>query len=355
MSEYKRLKPFSSGLFMGGLGELVVRRISDAEKNGFVFLSRVDKDYGEYLHTVCSNKSRFQFHHMRVGNVKCRVCMLERFAIEARLHGYEFIEQGANKNTANYKHLDCGQISNFQLIHMRVGNVVCHHCIISNRKEFAKTQGYDWLSSINKNTDQYRHIDCGRISNYSPFGMRIGSVCCKHCQEDRYLSEALEHGYEWLERAGGTLSRYKHISCGFVQTKQLDAMRKGRISCANCEGSWYTKKSTLYLIEITDNDFSWLKLGISGNIKRRLQRYGLPKSSTVLPVCQIQYGSGEEAIFIENKLHKMFEKYCLPKDKMMCFMDNGFTECYDIVCKDSLMEEIKIMGGIVSCQQKELN
>jgi hypothetical protein len=72
-----------------------------------------------------------------------------------------------------------------------------------------------------------------------------------------------------------------HKSCGCVQKKQLDAMRQGAVRCNNCEESWYTRKSGVYLLEIEYDGLSWLKLGLARNVKKRSKQYGLPESASV--------------------------------------------------------------------------
>ena len=352
MQEYKRLKPFAKGLFTGLVGELNMRRIEDANRQGYVFVKNTVRNYADYRHIACGHVTAYQHHHMSVGNVKCRHCMIARFKAEALERGYEYVDQTVAKDEATYTHTACGRQSVFQIAHMRVGNIKCHHCKIDKWKSDAIPRGFEFVRQLSKNDSEYIHTACGRSSSYSPSLVEHGSICCRHCQEDRYKAEADAQGYEWLKRAGVMHSFYIHKSCGGVQKKRLDAVRHGAVSCTNCEESWYTRKSGVYLLEIEHDGLSWLKLGLARNVKKRSKQYWLPESTSVKELFFTDYQFGRDAVTVENLLHKQFESYAISPDAIKTLMKSGFTECYKMDCKELLLDELRRIKESNECQKK---
>lgn len=317
-------------------------RTSEANTRGYDLLSKISKDVGEYLHRECGSISKFQFGHMRSGNIKCRHCMRLRFEKESAKQGYSFIEQVNAGDEARYKHEICGNEGIFQIAHMRIGNIVCKFCKIIRWKSEANLTGFEWLRQVSKDSSEYKHTKCDRVSKF-----QMGSVPqkCPHCQEDKYKGNAFKHGYTWLKRHKGVKSLYSHNDCGHVQAKSLDNMRRGSVKCDFCESSWYTRNSTLYLIKIESNGDCWLKLGISRDTNKRTARYGLPKNCNTTLLDSVEYKTGQEAIAVENSLHKKYSEYGLKSEDMRKLMGNGFTECYKCCATNDLLREFQILKG----------
>ena len=341
MQEYKRLKPFQKGLFNDRKLLRSEQRKASATENGYTLLDELDGDNGRYWHNQCGTVLSKQFGNMRSGNVKCRNCMLEKFKGESLLQGYTFLEQVELGDEALYKCNRCNQESIFQISHVRAGNAKCKHCMIEAWKSEATSKGFTWLGQVSKDRSLYKHAFCGR-----ELEICMGSVPdkCRFCQEDRYKDDASRQGYEWIRRDRRVKSLYRHIKCGNTQTKALNDMRVGKVCCAFCGDNWYTKKSTIYLLKITLDDFSWLKLGIAQNVSKRIKTYGLKNACKIEVLFAKEFQSGKESVTIENYLHLKHSSRNLNSADMKFFMKNGFTECYSQCAEKDLLKDLSVLG-----------
>jgi hypothetical protein len=129
-------------------------------------------------------------------------------------------------------------------------------------------------------------------------------------------------------------------------------MRQGAVRCNNCEESWYTRTSGVYLLEIEYDGLSWLKLGLARNVKKRSKQYGLPESASVKELFFTDYQFGRDAVTVENLLHKQFESYAISPDAIKTLMKSGFTECYKMDCKELLLDELRRIKESNECQKK---
>lgn len=126
-----------------------------------------------------------------------------------------------------------------------------------------------------------------------------------------------------------------------ARLSKLSFSKDSSWQCNNCDESHFNKPSSVYLIMITNNDLSWLKLGYSKNLNFRLNSYGLSADASIRILAEKNFSKGVDALHFEKMLHCKFKKYRLDRVKMKeLHKHSGFTECYPIELLDNLVENI---------------
>lgn len=137
------------------------------------------------------------------------------------------------------------------------------------------------------------------------------------------------------------------LPCGCNKILRADHAEQGVWQCHNCTDNYYTLPSSLYLLEITYNGFTWLKLGFAKNIDVRVRSYGLPMGSRVSVLLSIPFDRGYECMCLEKEIHKEYKDWRLPPVNMKEYHRfNGQTECYTIVMKQILMLRLRRVNNV---------
>lgn len=248
----------------------------EANAHGWEWLSQIDSSFSLYRNLNCGHEQYCRMNNVRVGKVHCGECVLTKFKSEARLVGWQWLEQSSVKGYCLYRHNDCGHVQQNQMGHMRLGNVRCDRCQSTKLREEAETQGWTHIGQIDRRYGNYRHVSCGHQQQHASCNMRLGNVVCHGCGE-----------------------------------------------------SWVTKPSNMYLLRISVDDVCFLKLGIARDVGVRSGRYGLPERANIEIVRTIAYETGKEAYGQEMRIHKTVTDHpAVTRYNASRFMVNGFTECY---------------------------
>lgn len=130
--------------------------------------------------------------------------------------------------------------------------------------------------------------------------------------------------------------------CGHETDFEVTHVRRKSFNCPNCSEGRYSKESNLYVVKISINEDSWLKVGIAKDVGVRVQGYGLPNGSHVETILVKPFKTGREAIKVEKALHKTLKgiRECSTKMKEI-LTSSGFTECYSIDHYKTIMKHIE--------------
>lgn len=186
---------------------------------------------------------------------------------------------------------------------------------------------------------KYRHINCKHIENLIPANVRAKQVACKICVFEKHTKEAADQGLKILRKFNTTSYNYL-LPCQHEQSIHISAVRTGEWMCRECNESYFSKPSQLYLLRLEAGGFSWLKMGYTNNLKVRVRSYKLSPSVEVKVIKLVNLSSGREAIHLEQKLHSKYFNYRLnPGSMKRHHKQDGYTECYPVSMIYCLLDE----------------
>lgn len=201
---------------------------------------------------------------------------------------------------------------------VRDHNPLCHHCIRSRRITTAEKINAVWIAQdqTDRHYGHYR-LRCGhavrsqyiRVDKAATGGH---AVSCETCREVRYAAQAQK--FDWTLEGPAVDGRrgyrsYRHV-CGHRQDVHIGNMVWDDCECAQCGQGWSTKKSFIYLFQISLPGMTVLKLGYSARPEKRLRhQLGIdPKVPTdVLRV--VEMSKGNRAVAEERACHRYMQKH----------------------------------------------
>jgi len=181
----------------------------------------------------CGHEQEVSTGCMRTGQVRCRECLAERFAIEAKNQGCELIGLGRNKACRTYR-LPCGHEQEIQLGDMRRGQVRCKTCLEKKLETEAEAQGCELLGKGQNSTYRTYHLECGHNTEVQTPNMRKGNFRCQRCLDERLKREAREQDCVLLGPGKNRKYRTYRLPCGHEQEIQPGGMRRGSFNCEAC-------------------------------------------------------------------------------------------------------------------------
>jgi hypothetical protein len=269
----------------------LVKIKKEALDNGLNFVSEGTHSHNNYVFKLCKHSQLISQSKVRLGEFSCKKCVILRFENEAKEAGLTFIEK--SKGDFNiYKFNDCGHSKALRAQHVRRKAFCCSECKVLSLKTDADANGLVLLSSIPSSIKNiYKFKKCNHTQEINPLHVKNNAFCCQSCGE-----------------------------------------------------SYANKPSGIYIIKITNsNGFSWLKFGVSKNIKRRMSEYKLKES-----ICEVilnkTMDTNSEAVIFEKGIHKKFKNKSLCSNKMKKLMKSGFTECYNLSMLDNLVDSLKSLS-----------
>lgn len=196
-------------------------------------------------------------------------------------------------------------------------------------------------SSNSKNSYRRYKLQCGHYKDLLPQNVRKNQVQCKECIQEKYLKVEAKSGLQFICKIDRNSNLYK-LPCNHEQKIFKSAVLNSEWICRKCNITYFDLSSTIYLLEIKNKEFSWLKLGYSKNLKIRIKRYKLKQNSHVKNIISVNVKSGKKAISLENKLHSYFFKFRLDPVLMKTYhLSDGYTECYPIELKADILKILK--------------
>jgi hypothetical protein len=328
------------------------KHIKEAEFSGLKYLGKATNNNANYRQYECENghKIDLQVQHVRRNNWKCKYCFEEKLKLQAESIGYELLgpsDLGALHR--RYKK-DCGCIEDLR--HNSVastrdkrttGQVTCKTCYRRSMQKCADESNITLFENVGRFDIRIMFNSCGHYKNAKKSQVFKKNLVCRVCQEENYAKEAALAGLKYLGFSSeGNHYREYELPCGCTRSIRTDHAKDGSYSCYIHDDSHYVKPSSVYLLKITNNENSWLKLGYSKNIRVRVSNYGVGKSVVDL-VKILDFDTGANAMLFERSLHRKYKKFRLNKKEMEKFhKSNGHTECYPLSMIDTLIKEMEI-------------
>jgi hypothetical protein len=307
----------------------------------------------------CNHIDNVRVDGVKKGNAECGICkdksIKKKLKTEAKEAGLLLVGESKDHRRRKYKWVSCGHEEELKTGHVRDKSVRCSTCL---ERLFSKQATMAGLILLGKTEDdrparRYKYLSCGHVQEILLSSVRqainknilIGN--CTSCMELRHASDARNCGLKLLGSAIDRHKRpalyrsYKKISCGHIADYQVSNVRGGAANCEICEESSLGKPSEIYLLRLSNSEASWLKLGFSNNISKRVKEYGLPKGTKIEIVLTRRFRLGQKAREAEQGLHLSFRKKRLPPQKMKKFHSRGgFAECYPLSLERKLIEAI---------------
>lgn len=312
---------------------------SDANINGLTLIGYSEKGPASRLFKIdsCGHLMSIRTDDARNGRYWCRQCFIERTCREADELGYVVLDTDENLTysfTAKCK--TCGNVEVKKAD--RISR--CSNCMVISWKENAIKQGCEFIRHSSPSRSIYR-LQCGHEQEIPDAKMRDGIFRCKICHETMLVKDAEACGAKIHlddHRMVGTSSKYAYtLKCGCRQYVRRDSVLRGRIYCEKCDDVFYKEPNSIYLLKVHREDDSWLKLGVSFDIERRKEEYGLGDVEIVL-LKTVSFPTGFAAIKEEKKLHKSLKEHNLDWDSMRSKMKSGFTECYSVDAEHLILD-----------------
>lgn len=346
-SDYKRYGSFCCGDITKKISGLVAngKHINDKQKLeaksvGLECVSKTtNQNYNLYKHKDCGHKSYFQPTHVRRNNIKCHTCFMNNLSTMCSKTGTNLIHHVRG----NYYKLirDCGHevVSTASNIENYSGN--CNICFDEKLKTVSLQNGYEYISKESGGYRKIRFNNCGheKVSHQSQ--LQLGNVVCQECELNTLIYDAEKVGLRFINILQDGYALY-HLPCGCHREIRIDKVRLNSWICQECDKTYYNQPSNVYLYQMTDCGFSWLKLGFSKDSANRVKFYGNNETCEVELLCEIKFDTGYSAKEFEKNLHRKYSNQKLNRVEMKKYHNKGgFTECYPLTLKVTLLDELK--------------
>ena len=299
--------------------------------------------FRKYRFSSCDHEMDISISAVRRGNFKCTTCYNNRLDKEAFSAGLEIV--GHSKKGSRYrvyKFISCGHEQEIRLDQVFSKQLKCNCCYEDRLRNEANLAGFDLVNGgVKGDTREYQCRLCGHHSEFTTTNVRNNSVRCLNCLQNTRVGTASEAGVEFV---GKSNSRKKHfrfkLPCGHEKEYQWSTVKHGRVSCSVCGNTSWVNKSFVYLLRISYvGGFSWLKLGHTADVQRRIAQYGLPDGAHVEILSIIEFNSRSESLVVEKTVTQKFKQYSIDKDLMLKYhTKSGYTECFESVCASKMLE-----------------
>lgn len=265
---------------------------------------------------------------------------LEKIIKEAKENNLTFIEEV--EGYANlYQFNSCGHSQLIAPPKIRNGQYACKECSFDTIKSEATSHGLTFIETSSGEYNLYKFHGCNHSQLLMPKHIRNGQFSCKCCAQEKIKSEALTVGLEYVSKGYGRKNIYKFKKCNHKQEIGIVHVRNNSFCCHECNESYATKESGIYILKITNSKGeSWLKFGVSSNIKRRISQYKLNKNTQCEILFDKKYPTNQQAVLLEKGIHRIFKEKALCSTKMKKLMKSGFTECYNLSMLNPILSKL---------------
>jgi len=257
-----------------------------------------------------------------------------------------------------FQFIDCGHTVEYMPNNLTKRDPVCEICFGNSQFDKldaeAREQGFKLVGhTINSRVKVYSCLKCGKESDKQVHTIRNGSVECKHCSWEELLAYGRSHGTKVIGKSDrvrrnddGVAKSYWYVcecmKCGHRQDILPRSIKDGYFSCHGCNESAYELPSNVYLLRLTYEDLTWLKLGHAQTVESRIKQYGLAEGVDVEILKTVEMDTGHNALTYEHKLHKKFRKYKANEETIRKYMlQSGYSETYTLEALDKLLEELE--------------
>ena len=311
-----------------------------------------NSNYRLYRNTRCEHQYELVTSHVRLAGDRkeqpypCPTCLYLQRVEEAKAAGlllYGVTRRKGQKNKSYLYQAQCGHSIERRVDQIRNGDWRCQACTDAKLDQEAEKAD---LLLVGKGSDKayrtYQFRECGHVKEITTASVRNGTFHCDVCFWGDVDGILNRRGLKILDRGKKGDSRlFQFLDCGHIQEIELQKAKDGSFVCHECDETWYSLPSNLYLLRLISPDFEWLKLGYAKVVETRVQQYRLPDNTIVEPLAVVPTQTGEEAIRIEKLLERKHKAKKLEPTQMRRWHRNsGFTECYPIALRDELVADI---------------
>ena len=273
---------------------------------------------------------------------KCWACHNEKLAREASEAGLLLYGErsGRGKNKWYLYQADCGHSIERRADQIKIGDWRCQACIDTKLSNEAEKAG---LRLLGKGKDKafrtYEFIDCGHVKEISTDSVRNNTFHCDVCFWDDKHNTLEKRGLRIIGSGSKGDNRiFEFIECGHIKEISLQSALDGSFVCHECDETWYSLPSNLYLLKIKVGDEEWLKLGVAKVLETRIKQYGLPKIAVIDVLKILPTITGQEALEKESSIYHQFKSSRLGQDEMKQWHRySGYTECYPVSLTEKFM------------------
>lgn len=267
-----------------------------------------------------------------------------RLVEAAKEQGFKILGAGKDRLHRTYRCMTCFGICEKPISGMKAGKVKCGHCFLKKLQGEAEACGFKLIGEGSScRTRLYSCVTCKRESEKELTSIRAKTTRCRGCKIDKLQIAANAHGFELeIPDQKGERRGFRCLSCKEVTNAFVSSITNGSIVCKTCSSSHWDKPSSFYVNIMCNDGFkdkSWIKIGVAYDVKRRIEAYGLDRSTTVDTVettrCKDRFVSTAE---FEKPLKDLISRFQYDKEDMRAFMKNGHTECYHIDSLQIIMD-----------------
>lgn len=310
----------------------------------------------QYAHKLyeleCGHHQDIKKQHAKSRKFRCKTCLIQKYESAAATNNLVIIDHSPTQNPDYklYKFIDCDHQQLFATYNVKTG-VNCSSCTINARILAAERNGLVLLNS--DCTDKWMHRDykykeCNHTQSMKLQDVENNNVPkCRQCRKDRWIEEASSSGLVFIGESETALSNnskyYKYeLPCGCVKDFKVGNIKRNVWAC-DVHSNFWNKKSNLYVINFTDvsSSFSWLKIGVSTNVQRRISDYKLKSKCKHDILFVREFSSYKEALTFEKRLHSDYKDFNLDHSLMKKYKQNGWSECYTLDISSKLLYELR--------------
>lgn len=296
-------------------------------------------------HTEIKSHSYLEKHKL----TDCQECLNDSIRVNLERQNFTMVSRVKNGSLISCN--TCGNTWTVRNDTASKGNPMCDVCFEKELEGDASAAGFTYLKdkaplrndcpSRTTICRWYSCNECGHIDTFHHSSMRTGSVRCSKCYLTRLQSDAEAQGMVYLGHAKGMMHNYK-LPCGCFRPIQPFDVQRGVWACKVHDDTFYHRPSGIYLLEISSENKTWLKLGFAKDIEIRTKGYGLIDGTKCSLLFYCEFTTGYEAMEIEKSIHKEMANYKLESKEMKKYMTNtGHTECYPLGVKNELLQKLE--------------
>ena len=216
--------------------------VQDAESRGCKVLGAGRNVNYRLYKLECGHEREVRIDDMRKGSFICRLCLGEKFVLEAQSRGCEILGPGINATYRLYK-LPCGHERQLSVSNMRDGNFRCEDCFNEKLDREAKSHGCKIIGAGQHQGSRLYLLSCGHEQYVETGAIRKGEFACKTCLLEKYTRDAEAQGCKILGTGKSKGYRSYKLPCGHEQEVLTQKMRDGGFRCQVCQAKKLTKEA----------------------------------------------------------------------------------------------------------------
>ena len=197
------------------------------------------RGYRLYRFDVCGHEREVTRAAVKLGHVRCQICFDQRLEDEAALEGLALVGAAKKSTYRKYKFVACGHERDMSPAAVRMGHVRCKVCLEQAIMRSASEYGLTVIGAgRDANYRSFRFNACGHVRELSPVAVRQGFAFCRDCYEASLEQQANAAGVKILGRGiSSGYKSYRFLTCGHQQDMQAIHVRLEGFHCQTCNDS----------------------------------------------------------------------------------------------------------------------